>query len=290
MARKIETHKTYSVLDKNGRPQYPILGLKREVFSDLYHHFIRKSWMLVILAILAIFVSVNIIFTFLYMGCGDGITNAKTFSDYFFFSVQTLSTIGYGFMYPTNICSHSLVAVQSFLSILFVSSLTGIVFAKFSVPRAKIIFTKNAVVTHQGQDIYFKFRMSNTRANQILDAKLKVVLLKNEIQADGSGFRRIYDMNVLRDQIPIFSLSFTVQHLIDEKSPFFKETHESLVKKQAIIIITISGIDDTLSQTMVSRYIYDFQDIVWGADFKDVLLKDIEGNPYFDYKNFHILK
>lgn len=276
-------------LDREGNPQYYTVGLNKGLFSDLYHHFLRKPWPLMLFTIFAVFLAINIIFTFLYVKC-NGINNAVHLYDYFFFSVQTLSTIGYGFMYPTNFCSHSLVAIQSFMGLLFVSFLTGLIFAKFSLPRAKIMFTKNAVVTYEGDDLFFKFRMSNIRANQILDANIKAVLLKQVIRHDGSKFRKIHEMELVRSVIPMFALSFTVQHKIDEKSPFYQETHESLVEKGAVVVITLTGIDDTISQTIVSRYLYEYNDIVWNEDFKDVLFKDEYGRPYFDYRNFHAFK
>lgn len=276
------------VLDKEGKPQYKIVGLKNSVFSDLYHYFVSKSWIMVLGMIFSSSLVVNVIFTSFYMTC-DGINNATHWYDYFFFSIQTLSTIGYGFMYPTNLCSHLLVASESFMGMLFVSFLTGIVFAKFSMPRAKILYTENAVVHHEGDELFFKLRMANTRGNQIVDAYIKTVVFKMEKLPDGSGFRRIYDMKLVRERMPIFSLSFTVQHKIDEESPFYGETHQSLLEKQAMVIITITGIDETVSQNIVSRYVYTFEEIKWGMKFKDVLMHDLNGELYFDYNNFHEL-
>ncbi len=276
------------VFDKNGNPKYRIHGLKNELLSDLYHKFLTKSWLMVLFIIFALSMIVNIIFTSFYMTC-NGINNATHWYDYFFFSIQTLSTIGYGFMYPTNLCSHVLVAIQSFMGMLFVSFLTGIVFAKFSLPRAKILYTKNIVIHHENNDLMLKLRITNKRGNQIIDANIRAVVLKLEKLSDGTNFRKIQDLNLLRERIPMFSLSFTVQHKIDENSPFFGETHESLLEKQVMVIITINGIDESLTQTLVSKYFYAFEDIKWGMKFKDVLVYDENGEMFFEYDNFDVL-
>ncbi len=280
--------KDRTILDKEGNRQYRIEGLKRAVFSDLYHHFLSKNWITVLLIIFSSSMVVNMIFTSFYITCG-GINNANHWYDYFFFSIQTLSTIGYGYMYPTNICSHILVATQSFLGMLFVSFLTGIVFSKFAIPRAKISYTKNAVVSMEGEDLLFKFRMANMRGNQIVDAYVKVVLLKLEKLSDGTNFRKMYDMDLMRDRIPMFSLSFTVKHRIDEYSPFYGETHQSLMEKQSMVIITINGVDETVSQSVVSKYIYSFEEIKWGMKFSDVFIYDNQGQIYFDFNHFNNL-
>ena len=260
-----------TILDKDGNFQYKIVGLKKAVYSDLHYHFLSKSWLTVLFIIFSSSMVVNVMFTSLYMECG-GIKNASHWYDYFFFSIQTLSTIGYGFMYPTNICSHILVATQSFLGMLFISFLTGIVFSKFSIPKAKISYTKNAVIYMEGQELFFKFRMANTRGNQIVDAYIKLVFLKLEKLPDGTLFRKMYDMNLLRERIPMFSLSFTVQHRIDEDSPFYGETHQSLIEKQAMVVITLNGTDETVSQNLVSKHVYSFEDIKWNMKFRDVLI------------------
>lgn len=273
------------VFNRNNASKYKVRGLKNEFFGDLYHTFLSNSWFYVLLTIFLSSMVVNLIFTSLYITC-DGIKNASHLYDYFFFSIQTLSTIGYGFMYPTNLCSHILVSAQSFLGMVFVSFLTGIVFSKFSIPRSKIIYTKNMVIHHEDESLVAKIRMVNQRNNQIIDANVNAVVLKLEQKSDGSSFRRIHDLKLVRDRIPIFSLSFTLQHIIDETSPLFGETHESLIKKQVIIILTISGTDESITQNVISKHIYSFEDIKWGMKFKDVITHNENEEIYFDYDNF----
>lgn len=276
-------------LNNRSDTRFTIVGLKREFFSDLYHSFLMKSWFKTLSIIIILFLIINFFFAILYSKCGD-INNAKSFYDYFFFSIQTLSTIGYGFMYPTRVCSHILVATQSFLGLLFISFLTGLVFAKFSLPKAKVLFTKNALVCYDEDNLAFQLRLANQRSSNLVDAQIKVALLKLEPKKDGSMFRKIYDLKLVRDQIPIFSLTFLAQHIIDETSPFYGETHQSFVEKEAFVIITITGLDETISQTVHARYIYTFEEIIWGGKFKDVICKDQKGKTYIDYNNFDIVE
>lgn len=284
MAKKIS-----GLVNKEGNPQLRTIGLKRDVFSDLYHHFLVKPWIVVLITIIGMFLTVNLVFTLFYMEC-NGIKNASTIHDYFFFSIQTLSTIGYGYMYPVNFCAHSLVAIQSFLGILFISFLTGLVFAKFSLPRAKVIFTEKAVINNEGGKLSLKFRMTNKRFNQIVNAQVKAYLLKFEYSDNGSRFRRINDMKLIRSNIPLFSLTITIQHIIDEQSPFYNETYESLIEKQGIVILTITGLDETISQTIHSRHTYTIDDIAWNYKYKDIILTDENNEMFIDYKYFNELE
>jgi inward rectifier potassium channel len=274
--------------NRDGLPIPEVRGLKGSFWQDLYHHFLRKSWLQTLLTIAFLFVMVNFIFTFFYFAVG-GINNAKSFQDYFFFSIQTLSTIGYGFMYPTTLKSHFLVATESFFGLLFVSFLTGIVFSKFSLPNARVIFSKNAIVTFDEGNLVFQIRLANERASQLVDAQIKMTLLKMETKSDGSKFRRMYDMKLVRDNIPIFSLTFLAQHNIDDSSPFCGETHQSLVEKEAFVVVTLTGLDETISQTLHSRHFYTFEEIVWNKKFKDIIQEDKNGKTYFDYHNFDVL-
>lgn len=286
MKQKQKTY--YGLLDKTGKPMFKTIGLQKDVFSDLHHHFIRKSWLNFTILVFWAFILINIIFAFIYNFIG-GIEHAESIYDHFFFSIQTLGTIGYGFMYPSTKIANFLVSLESFFGMLFTAFLTGLVYSKFSLPRSKVSYTEKAVVSFENEHLCVKFRMANKRDSQILDATLKVSLIKTVGQKDGSEVRKIFDMKLLREAIPTFVLTFTATHIIDEYSPFYGETHQSLVEKEAMIAIMLTGIDEITSQTIHSKNYYIFDDIMWNSDFKNVMFKDEFGQTYFDYRNFNEL-
>ncbi|MEK7431578.1 MAG: ion channel [Cyanobacteriota bacterium] len=279
--------KYYGLIDSNGRPNFKVVGLKKEVFSDLFHFFITKSWFQFISILFLIYITANLIFGCFYFLLG-GIDHAEKFLDYFFFSIQTMGTIGYGYMYPNtdNIITNFVVSVETYVGILFTAFVTGLFYSKFSLPTSNVMYTKKMVVNLDNDVLKLKFKISNKRNSNIINADLKVSMLKLVINPDGTRLKKIFDMKLLRHEIPTFVLTFTAEHVIDEFSPFYGETHQSLLEKEALVSIIITGVDEVTSQTIHSKYYYAFDDIMWNAKFADVIFKDEFGQSYLDYRNF----
>lgn len=266
-----------------------LLALLEHPLSDLYHWILVISWGQFLFLVSLFYLALNVVFAFAYITTGDGIANAKpgSFSDAFFFSVQSMSTIGYGAMYPQTIYAQILVTIEVLVGIILVAIGTGLVFARFANVKARVLFSNIAVVCPFHGLPTLMFRVANQRDNRILEARICMSLLKNEISPEGHHLRRFYDLKLLRARSPSFRLSWQVMHPIDEDSPFYGETPISLAELDGELLITLTGLDETFSQTIHARHAYCCRDIFWSMRFVDILYQTDRGKYIVDYQNFH---
>ena len=271
--------------------RFQVLGSNRwySYWRDPYHLLLTIPWQGFGLLTVLLYVLTNALFALLYLLGGDGIANARpgSFSDAFFFSVQTLASIGYGAMHPQSLYANWIVTIEAIVSILGIALLTGLAFARFSRPTARVMFSQVAVVApHEGIPTLM-FRAANRRRNLILEAQMRVYLMRDEITAEGNSMRRFYDLPLLRSQTPSFTLSWTAMHAIAPNSPLYAATTESLRQSRATIAVSLNGLDETVSQTMHARHNYAPQDILWNSRFVDIFHESPEGHRYIDYRDFH---
>ncbi len=257
--------------------------------GDFYHWLLIIPWTQFILLISLFYLALNVIFANAYLTTVDGIANAEpgSFSDAFFFSVQTMSTIGYGAMYPQTFYAQVLVTIEVLVGLILVATGTGLIFVRFSQPTARIIFSKVAVICPFNGIPTLMFRIANKRDNRIIEARIQVSILKNEISTEGIELRKIHNLQLMRSQSPSFRLSWTVMHTIDEYSPLYGETAASLLDTDLEIIIILTGLDETFSQTIHARYVYNTYDFRWGMRFVDILNKTDKGKYVIEYQHFH---
>jgi inward rectifier potassium channel len=252
----------------------------------------RIPWINLFLLIFVFFFLLNVLFALGYLAIGAVIVNARpaSFWDAFFFSVQTIATLGYGNMAPIGFVANLLSAVEVFVGLLSLALVTGLVFSKFSRPTARVEFSRQAVVSlHQGIPSLM-FRMANGRTNQILEADLHLHMLQEETTDEGQRLRRLHNMKLVRNHTPVFGLSWLAIHPIDTESPLHGKTHEDLERVQAEVIASFSGIDDTFLQMVHKQYSYLPEDITWDAVFEDVLLELPSGERAIDYEKFHQIR
>lgn len=274
---------------KDGRVLVERVGHRAATFSDLYHFLLVVSWSRLFLLFSAAYVGINVLFACAYLAGGDCIAEARpgSFHDAFFFSVQTMATIGYGRMYPKTTYADILVAAEAFCGLLGVSMATGLMFSKFAKPTARMIFTKNMVASNRDGIPCLMFRMANQRSNTIVEAQIQMVVSIGGRTAEGERVRRVLDLALTRTSTPVFTLTWTAIHPIDERSPLYGMSEEEIRTNELAFIITFTGIDDTFSQTVHARYAYGSKDILWGARFDDVLLPREGGGAVVDYTRFH---
>ena len=259
------------------------------VLRDLYHFLLNASWRRLLASLAFFYVAGNALFALLYVVDPGGIAGAEpgSFRDAFFFSVQTLATIGYGAMSPRSLYVHLLVTVEAFVGIVGVAMVTGLVFAKFSRPTARVLFSHAAIVTTRDGVPSFMFRMANERNNNIVEAQLHVVFARDEVTAEGESVRRFYDLDLARPRTALFVLSWTAVHPIGASSPLQGATRAMLAGANAEVIASLTGFDETFSQTIHARHVYRPEDIVWQARFVDVLIRGSDGRRHVDYRHFH---
>ena len=280
------------IMTKDGRPQIKILGLKRRRFGDLYHRLMTVHWFQFFLMAVALYLGVNLVFGVLYWLQPSGLTNARpwSFEDAFFFSVQTLGTIGYGVMSPRSTYTNLLVTAEAFLSIAVTAVGTGLIFSRISRPTARVMFTRQAVVTPRDGVPTLMFRVGNQRANQVLEAEVSLSLAKKGVTQEGASFRGFYDLRPLRARSPLFALTWSIMHTIDETSPLYGATEASLLADEAEIIVVVSGLDETFAQRIHARHSYLPHEIKFGRRFADVLSTMPDGERAIDYRRFQDLE
>jgi inward rectifier potassium channel len=265
------------------------MGAWHSYWRDPYHLLLTVPWTGFLAIITLGYVATNALFALAYLLAGDGIANAQpgSFPDAFFFSVQTLASIGYGAMYPKTLYTNIIVSIEAMVGLMGIAVMTGLVFARFSRPTARVLFSQVAVIApHEGVPT-LAFRAANQRRNQILEAQLRVYLMRDEITSEGHFIRRIHDLKLLRHQTPSFSLTWLVMHPIDEHSPLFGMTAESLIDTKTMLVASLSGIDETVAQNVQARYTYYASDILWNTRFVDVISHTSDGHRYIDYNRFH---
>ncbi|MEG3938598.1 ion channel [Microcoleus sp. S36b_A3] len=268
------------------------LGIPRLHFADLYHKLLTLSWPQFFMLISLSYLVMNGLFALAYLAGGDCIANARhgSLKDAFYFSVQTMATIGYGTMFPRTDYANTIVAIEAFFGLWAVAMVTGLAFSKFSRPSARVIFSRVAVIAPFNGVPTLMYRAGNQRFNQILEAQQGVTLIRDEVTPEGEYMRRFYDLQLMRNQSRIFSLTWTVMHAIDESSPLYQLTAKDLIEQEAEIVITLTGIDETVSQTINARHSFVASEIMWNMRFVDIILRTPDGGRVVDYTRFHDVK
>ncbi|HEV7557884.1 MAG TPA: ion channel [Kofleriaceae bacterium] len=287
MARKTRQQ----IFDARGRVLLERRGIPRgrgALANDAYHFMRTTTWTVILLLFAAAFIGTNVVFALiLWLGHAD-VANAHGLLDYFWFSVQTLATIGYGYLAPNDTLSNVIVTVESFFGIALTALVTGVFFARFSTTSARVLFSQTAIIADYEGKRTLMFRMANERATAIVEATVHVYISRDEKTMTGERVRRIYDLALRRTTSPIFFMSWTTYHTIDETSPLWGKTAADIKADGTNIIITFTGIDDRLASTVHTRYAYNEQDLRWDHKFADVLKTDAEtGKRYLDFEPFH---
>ena len=289
MKKKRRLPSPVRILKQNGRLNIVGMGAWYSYWRDPYHLLLTISWpWFLVLIALGYFVA-NSLFALAYLAGGNCIANARpgNFLDAFFFSVQTMASIGYGVMYPLTGYANAMVAIEALTGLMGLAMGSGLMFARFSRSTARVLFSRVAVIAPSNGVPTLMLRAANQRRNQILEAQLRVRLTRDELTTEGHFMRRIHDLKLVRSQNPVFSLSWTAMHPIDEHSPLYGITAETLAAAEATIIVTLSGIDETVSQILHARHIYAAQDILWNMRFADILMITPDGHRHIDYTRFH---
>ncbi|RZK60323.1 MAG: ion transporter [Pedobacter sp.] len=262
----------------------------RPIFSsnDTYNWLISMSWRKFMFIILMAYLAINILFASIYVLIGienlhgaPGITTRDHFFDAFFFSAQTISTVGYGHISPVGFLTSCIAAFESMLGLLAFALATGLLYGRFSRPNAKIIYSKNMVVALYKEITGLMFRLANGRNNQLIEIEVQMVFTINQV-VDGKKTRRFLPLELERNKIGLLSLSWTVVHPIDEKSPLFGMTKEEMMEGETEVLILLNAFDDIFSQTVHSRASYLDEHILFKHRFSPILSQDEEGITTLD--------
>lgn len=265
-----------------------VLGVQATPLRDFYHALVRLPWSVTFLVIALAYVGANALFACIYLVVG-GLANARTggFAEAFFFSVQTMGTIGYGAIYPETFAANCVVVAESIVGLIVTALATGLVFAKFSRPTARVVFMRKATISRVDRVPTLAFRLGNERGNRIVDAQIRAVMARTEHTAEGHSFYRHHDLKLGRDRIVSLARSFSVRHVIDEASPLHGLDAASFAALECELHVIVTGTDDTTMQPVHALHSYYARDILWNARPVDILSEDADGNMVLDLRRFH---
>jgi inward rectifier potassium channel len=281
--------KSQPLINKDGSPNVKRIGLPFFNTANNYHMLITMSWTKFWLLVLSGYSIVNIIFAVVYISLGTdslngtlGNTSFDHFMNAFFFSAQTLSTVGYGHIYPKGIWANSAAALESMMGLLAFALATGLLYGRFSRPSARIVYSKNLLVAPYLENSKgIMFRLANFRRNILIDLQIEIIFSFNET-VNGKTERRFYPLELERRNVSVLTTSWTIVHPLNEKSPLVDMTKEDLGNTEASFAVLLKAFDDTFSQTVHSRTAYQHHEIVWGAKFKPVFDRAPDGRIVLD--------
>jgi inward rectifier potassium channel len=264
-------------------------GLHLSFWADISHRCMTASWPAFIGGAVLVFLAFNAIFALFYWVGDQPISNVPggAYIDYLYFSIETLSTAGYGDMHPQTHYGHFVATVELFTGIFSMSLMTGLIFARFSRPNARLLFADNPVISNQQGVPTLMIRLANERHNIISNATARLWLFKNIVSMEDQQIRRFYELPLDRNESPALALSWTLYHIVDEASPLYGLTAEDLEASNVSLVVVVSGYDVVAAQTVHARKSYHHLDIRFGHRYADILDTSEDGRLRVDYGRFH---
>ena len=272
-----------------GGREIETLGLPSAFWTDLYYRSMTVSWPSFFAGAAVIFLVLNGGFALIYSFGDQPIANAapQRFLDLLYFSIETLATVGYGDMHPRTDYGHLVATIEIFTGMSFLAVMTGLVFSRFSRPRARFVFAQHAVVAlHEGQPTLM-IRVANARHNIISGATARLWIIRQEVSAEGQQFRRYYELKLGRNENPVFALTWTLFHAIGVHSPLYGMSPDHLAQADALLVLTVSGLDDNSLQQLDARRTYSHDQIRWQHRYVDISSSSDQGRLILDYRKFH---
>ncbi len=259
-------------------------GVSRFDLRDPYHLAVALTWPQFLALLLVFYLSVNVVFATLFWLAPGSVGHARpgSFADAFFFSIETVATVGYGEMYPATLYGHLIASVEIVCGLAFTAILTGLTFVRFSRPRAKLIFAANPVIAmHHGKPTLM-VRVGNGRAAVLADAVARLNVLLSEIGADGEVLHRAQELRLERAHLPIFPLFWTLMHVLDERSPLHGYDATRAIEADAQLFVMVEAHDPTLATTVRDLHNYSAKEIRFGMRYSDAMTTTGDGTPLLD--------
>ncbi|UBM59899.1 potassium transporter [Marinilongibacter aquaticus] len=278
------TSKKARMLESDGRFNVKKMHQSFDAYWNVYHRLIELHWLKFGVLIFSFYFLINMVFAELYVAIGlqhlEGISISNGISPYwqaFFFSTQTMTTVGYGTISPDGYLTNFVAAFEALFGLMSFALMTGLLYGRFSRPSPKIRWSENALIAPYFDINGLMFRVANERSNQVFDVQVRIMFTRNELE-DGELIRRYYSLDLERERVKYLATSWTIVHPITKDSVLFGETEESLRESDGEFLISIEGTNDTMSDPIHTRKSYLYNELVWGAKFVSAI--DVEGSRY----------
>lgn len=267
-------------------------GVPNDLKKDLYFFFLESSWSRIFLSLFSLYILVNTFFAAIYMIVPNALAenSVTSFRDAFFFSVQTLSTLGYGVLAPQSNLANLVVTFEVAVGLIGVAVVTGVIFAKITLPHAKIIFSKNILIQKVNGKDHLVLRLGNARGNDISQANVNISILIDEFSQEGEHFRKIYDLKLVRSRSPFFKMTWSVFHELDPLSSPLAKIYQTNPKDLIGVIVSVSGHDNTYGNTITAHHTYNPDLILRNHIFVDIIRELEDGRTLIDFDLFHQVK
>jgi inward rectifier potassium channel len=275
-----------------GSFEFKKLGISRFDVRDPYQLAIALSWPAYLLALFSLYLSANLVFAVLFWLAPGSVANARpySFADALFFSIETIGTVGYGDMHPATLYGHVIASTEIVCGLAFTAILTGLTFVRFSRPRPKLVFAANPVIAMHNAKPTLMLLVGNGRPGVLTDATAKLNVLLCEPAADGRLLQWAQELRIERAHIPIFPLSWTLMHVLDEKSPLYGYDAVRVLKAEARIFVTFEAHDPTLAASVHDIRTYTPEDIRFGVRYRDPISVGDDGLPVLDLTAIGVLE
>jgi inward rectifier potassium channel len=268
------------------------VGVSRFEWGDPYHMALTASWPSFAVAVLSLYAAINVLFATLYAAVPGSIGNARPGSvlDGFFFSMETLATVGYGQMYPATTYGHIVSVAEIMSGMAFTAITTGLIFVRFSRPRAKILYADHIVITPYNGLPTLMLRIANGRMSMLTNLNVRISALIAERSSEGHSMRRINELELVRANVPMFALTMTIMHRIDETSPLYGHTAQSLADGNVRLFVSVEAQDTAISATVNDFRDYHADHIRFGMKYADAVQVDPDGRTLADLTRISLIE
>jgi inward rectifier potassium channel len=287
--KKKSKRKSRGVVVHVGQFEFLKINTGKREWRDAYHWILSLSWPQFAALISAAYLALNAVFAFFYEIAGNSIAEMPpgSFSAAFFFSVQTLATVGYGHMYPTTLYGNILTTVEIMVGMFGLAVMTGLIFVRFSRPTARIEFTRNVVIAPFDGRPTLMLRVANLRHYSMAEAEFRLMFMRDEQVMEGETIRRFYSLKLHFDRLITFPVALTLRHTIDKQSPLHGMTAESLEATDSRLVASVVGIETVIQAAVQSQKDYSWRDVRFGERFVEIYTETGEGRLTVDYGRLH---
>jgi inward rectifier potassium channel len=272
-----------------GHREFLKVNTTRYDWRDIYHFILTLSWPRFVCMLLAAYILINLFFATLYFVGGPCIAGLVmgSFSDAFFFSVETLATVGYGHAYPDTLYGHCVVTSEIVVGLFGLAVITGLIFVRFSRPTARIAFSNVAVVAPFNGLPTLMIRLANLRHHAMVEAEFRLLFMRSEMTTEGEDIRRFYPLRLQFDHLINFPAALTLRHVIDNTSPLFGLTPRDWQLTDSRMLASIVCVDPVMQAPVQSQAEYLHEQIEWNRRFVEIYSEDVLGRYRVDYSKFH---